>query len=144
MSDQTIYLLSGSLGVLLQIFLKIQTLKAQAKAANMEFIFKKYLADDLPTIAASFITVGLFILFIPDILAMKPDALKFGRIGFAFVGYTGSSVIQMLFSATSKKLLGILDLKSNIADGVVPPVTKENKEAVPEVAKGDTTENKTN
>lgn len=138
MPDQTIYLISGSFGVLLQVFLKIQSLKKQASAANMQFVFKKYLNDDWPTIAASFLTVGLCILFLPDILAMRPDALKFGRIGFAFVGYTGSSIIQMIFSATSKKILAIVDLKTNLADGVVPPVTPENKEALPEVIKGDT------
>ena len=140
MSDTMIYLLSGSLGVLLQVILKIKSLKVRADAANMKFVFGKYLEDDWPAILASFITVGLFIFFIPDIIKIKPDALDFGRIGFAFVGYTGSSIIQMLFSATSKKILNIIDLKTNIADDVKPPVTEGNKEALPEVMKGDTTD----
>ena len=44
----------------------------------------------------------------------------------------------MLFSATSKKILAIMNIKSNIADGVHPPVTPENIEAISEVEKGDT------
>lgn len=134
-----VYLLSGAIGVLIQVLLKIKDLKAHATAANMQFVFKKYLKDDWPTILLSFVSVGAFAIFLPEIIALKPDVLKFARIGFAFIGFTGSSVIQMLFSATSKKILSIIDLKTNIADGTVPPITPENKEALPEVAKGDTT-----
>lgn len=140
MQTQTLYyLLAGTLGVLLQVTLNISSLKKNAKAANMEFVFKKYLDDDWPTITGSFITIFLFALFLPEIVSIKPEALNFARIGFAFIGFTGSSVIQMLFSVTSKKILSIIDLKTNIADGTIPPVTPENIEAVPEVAKGDTT-----
>lgn len=134
-----VYLLSGAIGVLIQVLLKIKDLKAHAKAANMQFVFSKYLKDDWPTITLSFISVAAFAIFLPDIVAMKPEVLKFARIGFAFIGFTGSSIIQMIFSATSKKILSIIDLKTNIADGTVPPVTPENKEAIPEVEKGDTT-----
>jgi hypothetical protein len=140
MQTDLVYILSGCLGVFLQICLKVKSLKQSSAAANMQFVFSKYLQDDWPSIAASFITVGCFIVFIPDIIQMKPDALKFGRIGFAFVGYTGSSIIQALFSVTSKKILQLTDIKTNIADGVVPPVTKENEAALPEAMKGDTLE----
>lgn len=139
MNENLIYILSGTGGVLLQVIIKITSLKKQASAANMQFIFKKYLNDDWPTILGSFITVGLFAMFLPELVAINAVALKFARIGFAFVGFTGSSLAQSLFSATSKKILSVIDLKTNIADGVVPPVTPENISAVPEVEKGDTT-----
>jgi hypothetical protein len=132
------YLTSGFLGVLLQVTLKINSLKKSAAAANMDFVFLKYLRDDWPTIAGSFISVFLLALFLPEIVAIKPEALHFARLGFAFIGFTGSSVILMLFSATSKKILAVIDLKTNIADGTVPPVTPENAQAIPEVEKGDT------
>lgn len=138
MSDTLIYLSAGSLGVLLQVLLKIGSLKKTSKAANMQFVFSKYLQDDWPTILASFVSVGLCIFFIPDLLALKPDALKYGRIGFGFVGFTGSSIVQGIFSATSKKLLNVIDIKTNIADGVVPPITEENKDEAHEALKGDT------
>lgn len=115
------YILLGCIGVLLQILLKIKDLKDKAAAANMQFVFKKYLRADWPTIAGSFATVILFALILPEIVAIKPEALKFARIGFAFIGFTGSSVIQMFFSATSKKIMAIIDIKSNLADGVKPP-----------------------
>jgi len=139
MNENMIYILAGMLGVLLQIVIKISVLKKNATVANMQFVFSKYLRDDWPTIAGSFLTVFLFALFLPEIVAIKPDAVKFARIVFAFVGYTGSSFIQMVFGVTSKKILSIIDLKTNIADGVQPPVTPANVEAVPEVVKGDTT-----
>jgi hypothetical protein len=134
-----VYLLSGAIGVLIQVLLKIKDLKTHATAANMQFVFKKYLKDDWPTILLSFISIGAFVIFLPEITAIKPDFLKFARITFAFIGFTGSSIIQIFFSATSKKILSIIDLKTNIADGTVPQVTPENKEAIPEVEKGDTT-----
>lgn len=137
--DSWIYILAGIFGVLIQVLLKIKDLKAHAKAANMQFVFSKYLQDDWPTITVSLVSVGAFALFFPDIVAMKPEVVKFARITFAFIGFTGSSIIQMIFSATSKKILSIIDLKTNIADGTIPPITPQNEEAVPEVAKGDTT-----
>lgn len=140
MNTQLIYFLSGTLGVLLQIILNISSLKKKAAAANMQFVFKNYLKDDWPTIAGSFLTVCIFIIILPDLLSIRPETIKYLRIMFAFVGYTGSSVVQLLFSATSKKILNIIDLKTNIADGVQPPVTDKNKEAIPEVIKGDTTD----
>jgi hypothetical protein len=139
MNDQLIYLLCGTLGVLLQICLKIKSLKTRANAANMQFVFSKYLQDDWPTILGSLVSVALFILFIPNILAIKPGSENYLRIMFAFVGYTGSSLVQLLFSATNKKILNVIDLKTNIADNVEPPVTEKNKDAVTEVIKGDTT-----
>ena len=136
------YLLLGSIGVLLQILLKIKDLKTKYDVANINFVFAKYLRDDWPAIAGSFATVILAVLILPEIQAVKPEAMKFARIGFAFIGFTGSSVVQMFFSATSKKILAVIDLKTNIADGVVPPVTPENVEAIPEVEKGDTSKKK--
>ncbi|MEO9145077.1 MAG: hypothetical protein ABI237_05920 [Ginsengibacter sp.] len=139
MNENLIYILSGTGGVLLQVIIKITSLKKQSAAANMQFVFKKYLADDWLTILGSFVTVGLFAMFLPEIVAINPVALKFARIGFAFIGFTGSSIAQSLFSATSKKILSVIDIKTNIADDVEPPVTPENVGGLHEAEKGDTT-----
>lgn len=132
------YFIMGSLGVLLQIFaVKVPTLAARFKTANRAFSFIEYLKGDWYTIIASFVTVGIVTFGIDEILDAKPELEKYIKWFFLFVGYTGSSIIQNLLSVANRKIMAIIDVKTNIADGVQPPVTKENIEGAKEIAKED-------
>ena len=72
---------------------------------------------------------------IDELLAAKPSLSEYIKWFFIFVGYTGSSLIQSVLSATSKKINAIIDLKTNLADGVTPAVNATNSEAVVEIKK---------
>lgn len=122
------YLLMGILGVLFQIFvIKYPRLVAQGKAANHPITFGEYLKNDWYAILGSILSVLIMIYTIDEWLPLNPMLEKYVKWAFIFVGFTGSSIIQALLSLTSKKLMQVVDLKTNIADGVVPPVTPENK-----------------
>lgn len=134
-SSTTVYLLAGSLGVLLQICLKVNALKVQSKVANHSFSFKDYFRDDVFTILGSFITVIIGVICLDEIIGLNAGIEKYVKWFFVFVGFTGSSIIQSAFSVTSKKIQAIIDVKTNIADGVKPAVDATNIEGAKEIQK---------
>jgi hypothetical protein len=68
------------------------------------------------SITASILTIILFLLFLDNILKWKPVIVDYIKIGFAFVGYTGSDIASRLFSVVNKKINDVIDVKTNIAD----------------------------
>lgn len=134
-SSTLTYLLAGSLGVLLQICLKVNALKTQSKTANHPFIFKSYFTDDIFTILGSFITVIIGVICLDEIIGLNAGIEKYVKWFFVFVGFTGSSIIQSAFSVTQKKIQAIIDVKTNIADGIKPAVDASNAEGAKEIQK---------
>lgn len=130
------YLLAGTLGVFFHIFvIKIPSLRDKSKRANHPFTFKDYLADDWHSIAGSFISIGILIIGLKEVLALKPEFANYITWIFVFVGFTGSSLIQSIFSIANKKIMQVIDVKTNIADGIEPPVTEDNAEGAKEILK---------
>ena len=126
----TTYFLGGALGVLLQILFKIQELKKQSKIANHSFSLKEYLSDDWASILASFVSVGVGVFVIDELLKAKPQLAQYIKWFFVFVGFSGASLIQSVLSVTAKKIDQIIDLKTNQADGITPAIDSTNSEAV--------------
>lgn len=105
-------------GMALQIVLKLQSLQQKATAANVEFNARLYFKKDWLSTIASLLTIILFLLFVDNILKWKPAIVDFIKIFFGFVGYTGSDIASRLFSVINKQINGIIDSKTNKADGV--------------------------
>lgn len=124
------YFLLGALGLLVQTCIKIAVLKTQSKAANHPFSFKEYFINDWPTILGSILTVVIAVLTLDEWLPINTLVSKYVKVFFVFVGFTGSSLIQAVFSFYSRKLTSIIDIKTNIADGVNPPINISNIEGV--------------
>ena len=129
------YFLGGSLGVLLQILLKIQQLKKQSKIANHIFSFKEYFSDDWISILTSFVSVGVAIYTMDELINAKPQLAEYIKWFFIFVGFSGSSLIQSVLSVTAKKIDSIIDIKTNIADDIHPAVDASNIEGQKEIVK---------
>ncbi len=104
------------IGMLLQAVLKMKSIQAKAKAGNFEFSPSQYFKDDWLSLTASVLTIVLFLFFVPAILKMRPQAIDNAVIFFAFVGYTGSSIVSRIFSVVDKRLNAAIDYKTNIAD----------------------------
>lgn len=105
-------------GMALQTVLKMKSLQDKARAANMAFKPGQYFSEDWLSITASILTIILFLLFLDNILNWKPAIVDYVKIGFAFVGYTGSDIASRLFGVVNKKINNVIDAKTNIADGV--------------------------
>lgn len=117
------YFLSGTLGVLFQIcVVKIPKLRASSLNANRPFSFKQYISDDWPAILGSFLAVAILCFCLDELLDIKPELAKVVKWLFVFVGFTGSSIIQAVLSVTNKKIMQMIDVKTNISDSVVPCV----------------------
>jgi hypothetical protein len=104
------------LGGLLQTSFKMRSLQIKAKLANLEFSIKQYLKDDWIVIGGNLITIFLCLFFVDEILNIKPEAIDYLKLGFAFVGYTGSDILNRVFSVANKKLNSAIDYKTTIAD----------------------------
>lgn len=122
------YLIAGTLGVLLQVLaVKIPRTKARYKVANQHFSVKEYFADDWPAILASFVSVLILIVGLDELLKIRPILADYVRWLFIFVGFTGSTIILSVLSVADKKIMQIIDIKTNIADGIKPAVDDSNK-----------------
>lgn len=105
-------------GMALQTVLKMKSLQDKARAANLIFKPGAYFREDWLSITASILTIILFLLFLDNILKWKPTVVDYVKVGFAFVGYTGSDIASRLFGVVNKKINSVIDVKTNIADGV--------------------------
>lgn len=109
--------LTGLLGIGLHLFaFKIPAERKRSKAANVSFILLNYLKEDIYAIVASFITLTISIIAIDEIVGYKPSVMNFIKLFFAFIGYTGSSIMISLFGQFGKKIQQIVDVKTDIAD----------------------------
>lgn len=103
-------------GMALHTVLKMKSLHEKAKKANVEFKLGQYFKSDWLSITASLLTIIMFLFFIDSIVKWQPKAANYLRIGFAFVGYTGSDIASRLFSVVNRKINSAIDYKTTIAD----------------------------
>lgn len=108
-------------GWALHTVLKLRSMQIKAKAANVDFYFLDYFKNDWLSIAACFLTIALFLLFGDEVLHINEKIISYIKIGFGFVGYTGSDVASRFFSVVDKKINAVIDYKTNVADGIDQP-----------------------
>lgn len=110
------------LGQAAQIFLiKIPDIKKTAKISNQLFIWKDWWAADWNLVIGTFILGGLAIIGLDELVKWKPEILDYVKWFFAAVGAFGSYVVLAKLSKYQKYFEGVIDVKTNIADGLPPP-----------------------
>lgn len=115
---------AGLLGILFHIFaIKIPAVKTRAKAANMGFSYGDYFADDLAGILSSVLTVIIVLVVLDELVAFKPEVLPFLKAGFVLIGFVGSSILIAILGKAQQKINAVVDVKTDIVDGKVPPDT---------------------
>lgn len=127
--------LIACLGWALQTVIKLQGLKTKSIQANIQFSIGEYFKQDWLSFLATFLTIGIFMFIIDNILNWSTWMIDYIKVGFAFVGYTGASIASTLFSAMSKKINHIIDQKTSIADRTtgttdIPTELPKNKDIV--------------
>lgn len=116
MHNMIIYLICGTLGVLLHSLIKMQAMKKKADAINMKFVPTKYFEDDWIGITISFVSFVMIAFFLPDITKQYPKVADFSRILFGFSGYIGSTIIQGIFGRTAQKISDLAEIKNDNDD----------------------------
>ncbi|MEK9157692.1 MAG: hypothetical protein AAB638_00730 [Patescibacteria group bacterium] len=109
------------LGMVLQTTLKLRSIQQKAKVANLPFSALGYFKEDWLSVTSSLITIVLFLFFMDEIVGINKNVIDYLKIGFGFVGYTGSDIASRLFGLASKRINNIIDYKTNVADGIEPP-----------------------
>jgi amino acid permease len=100
----------------LQTTLKLRAIQQKAKSNNIEFVPLNYFKDDWLSLTASLLTIILTLFFVSEILEWKSVVINYVKIGFAFVGYTGSDIMSRLFGVVNNKINSAIDYKTTIAD----------------------------
>ncbi|MHA4844405.1 hypothetical protein ACX0G7_09585 [Flavitalea antarctica] len=114
------------IGQALHLFvLKIPSVKKRDAAANIKFSFKEYWKEEWNIIVGNQIFGLALIVGLNELLHWKPEILNAVKWFFAAVGAIGSATIMAKFSTYEKKVLSIVDVKTNIADANTDePITK--------------------
>lgn len=122
MQDNIILIVCGVLGVLFQCLLRLRSLLKDAQVANVNFSWKKdYVTKDFPSIALSFLSVGIWYYIFGEISAKYASIADFKRVSFVLMGGVGSYLIQMAFGTAKERIRKIVDRKTDVADGKVTP-----------------------
>lgn len=126
------------LGQALHLFvIKIPSVKKRDRAANLEFSFKEYWKQEWNIIIGNQVLGAVVIIGLDQLVAWKPFILDYVKWFFVAVGAVGSTVIMSKFSTYEKKVLNIVDVKTNVADEVShDPITRVS-EARTTVTKND-------
>ncbi len=116
MSNFIILFFCGALGVLFDCCLKANSLKNKARVGNVSFTVMTYLKDDVISILLSFVSVLIWLMLFGEVAGRYPQVENFQRGTFVLMGGFGSHVIQYFFSVAEKRIMSIIDKKTDIAD----------------------------
>jgi hypothetical protein len=120
MNTQTYFWCSllGLLGIAFQTLIKIDTFQKQSRLANKAFSPIDYFKNDWITVSLNILTLIVALIIVDEITTFKPDVIPFIKWFFFFIGYTGSSLLNRILSKTQSGIDKVIDVKTDIADGV--------------------------
>jgi len=110
-------LLAGLLGLLFVTLAKMNSLKKDFEVANVEFKMKKFLENEFTAICMSIVVILLMAITMTEWVGIKPQFVDYVRIIFALGGAIGSWAFLLFLGKSKKYIRGIVDQKTNIADG---------------------------
>lgn len=112
------------LGQAVQLFIvKIPSVRERCRAANKDFSFAEYWKSDWNLVIGMGLFGGMLVVGLQEIIGMKPEVLNYVRWFFGGVGFSGQSFILSRWSKFEKVLNAVVDVKTNIADGVEDKTT---------------------
>ncbi len=112
-----ILILCGVAAVVFQCLVKLDGLLKDARAANVDFKWKKdYLQRDIVPISTAFLTVGIWYLVFGEVIASYPGVEAWSRISFVAVGGVGSWALQYFFGKAKDKIRDVIDRKTDKLD----------------------------
>jgi len=113
-------MLPGFLGLLFSVVYKFLRISQRAQTANEKKSFKQYLSEDWASIALSFITLFICLVIIPDAINYYPKINLFLGVVFVLAGFGGANTMAAILSRADKKVMKIIDQKTDVADGKDP------------------------
>lgn len=118
MSEIFFYAIIGVAGVLFHSLIKLNGLVKDAQVGNVSFHpWEDYWKRDAVSIIMSLLSVGVWLLLFGEVAERYPAIKGFTRTSFFVMGALGSWAIQLGLGGAKKYIRGIVDIKTNIADG---------------------------
>lgn len=108
----------GFLSFLFVTLVRMNSLKKDAEAANLSFNYKRYFDREVFGLAASVVSIILWAYLYPEVVLKYPAIEGWIRASFFAMGAMGSWVLQMLLGKTKVWIRNVVDVKTNIADGI--------------------------
>lgn len=113
-----ICIISGILGQLFHVAIRVVKLAKRAKLANAEFSVGQYFNDDKWPIGLNLLALVITVYLTPEIVKIRPDVMEYLRFSFIAFGYTGSSLLSTVLSKAETKINSIINEKTDKADGI--------------------------
>lgn len=118
----------GVLGQVIFLFaMKVPKARLRATTANEKFVLKDYLKAESEALisAAAAILIGVFC--VDQFVAWKPEYEPFLKIIAVMYGALGTSILTAAIGKFDKKILDVVDEKTNFADKVQAERDKDSK-----------------
>lgn len=116
MSETSILILAGILGVIGHCIMKAMSLQKDAKVANVNWKFSNYLSEDYLGICLSFVSVAIWFLIVPEAALKYPKLDGWMRASFVGMGLLGSYLIQTVTSVAKRRIRSKVDVKTDELD----------------------------
>lgn len=118
MNEILILVAGGIIGVMGHCIMKAQSLKKDAKAANLPWKFMDYVNEDYLGIALSFVSVAIWLIIVPEAVLKYPKIQEWLRASFVGMGLLGSYLIQTVTSVAKKRIRNEVDHATNELDKI--------------------------
>lgn len=112
------YILGQALHILL---IKVPAVKERTLKANENFTWKKYWDCDWNVIIGNMVFGAMLVIGLDQIIHWKPEILDVVKWFFGGLGFAGSVIVLAKWSKYEKSLQNTIDIKTDIADGKIPP-----------------------
>lgn len=108
--------ISGVIGLAFHVAFKLRSLSKRAKAGNVQFSYTGYFKDDWLTLLISALSILAAYWILDEAMTLYPSIADYLKVTFIFIGYTGSSLAHLVLSRAEKKIMSVIDKKTDIAD----------------------------
>lgn len=113
-------LLCGLLGLVFMTLAKMQGMKKDFQVANQPFVLKKFFQDEFIAICMSITFILLMSITVSEWIKVSAKVAEYVMIIFALGGAIGSWAFLLFLGKSKKYIRGIVDRKTDIADGKIP------------------------
>ena len=119
MNQTYVFLLLPILGFLSHSLIKLDGLQKDAAAANLPFNWvKDYLVKDRFSLMLSLVASATWYFVFEETANKYPAIRAFKGVSFFCMGALGSYVIQLILGKAKRTIRGVVDYKTNKADGI--------------------------
>jgi hypothetical protein len=120
----TMNLIAGLLGLIFMTLSKMQGVKKDFEVANQPFVLKKFFSGELIAILMSLVVIVLMAITVQEWMKVSPKVADYVTIIFAMGGAIGSWAFLLFLGKSKKYIRNVIDIKTNIADGLPVPEKK--------------------